>query len=151
MKKIILLIIVNLILILIQVAFVPTLFTTVGSPNFILALGFTFLIIDKLEMGLQSVLIGGIMLDSMLYNHIGISSIILTIGILISFIVRKYFFKGLLTHAVFIIISSVIYSQLLIYKSFTFNLTMISNAIITTLISLIGVFIAGQLKSQTKY
>jgi rod shape-determining protein MreD len=147
MKKTLILLLINLILVLIQMAFLTELFNKTVVPNLILVLGVYFLLKGDLVTGLKSVFIGGILIDALNYTHMGTSALILVAGLYLMSFIRKTIFKGFLSDSVIIILISYIYMQIMVIKTAAFNVSSILGAVLTALISFV---MFSLLKYETK-
>ena len=120
MRKTLYIIFINLILAVLQNAFFPELFGANFTPNLILAFGFSFLFINKEEEAGTSLLIGGLVLDLLSFNTVGLSSLSFLILLEISILIRKYLTKDLFMQVALIFATNAAYILVLSIKSHYF-------------------------------
>lgn len=137
MKHYILIILINIILAIVQVSFFYRLFGRTLNPNLIAAFAFSFFFWGIYDKGFFSALIGGIFLDLMGFSSVGLSALILIMGLLLAFYIKKYIFKGWTTQILSLFITTISYSSLLGFPNFYFDLKTVISALITVVISLI--------------
>ncbi|OGC51043.1 hypothetical protein A3A69_01880 [candidate division WWE3 bacterium RIFCSPLOWO2_01_FULL_37_15] len=113
-KIFLILLIINILLSLVQVSFVPVLFSNNIYLNLVLAFSFGFLALNKTKEAYISALIGGLIIDSLGVVAIGISSFVYCAGLYSAYFIHEKFIKR---YAIFfsIIPVDVLY-QLLILK-----------------------------------
>ena len=109
MKKALLLLFINLILVLLQISFFGELLPSVYVPNLILSFSFAILFADLSDASYMSAFIGGLMLDLLTFGIIGVSSLTF-VGFLFLFsFVRRYVSKNVLTNSLGVVVLQSIY------------------------------------------
>lgn len=108
-KKHLLLTFTLVILGLFQTSFLFELFGEV-NPNIILALVFAFLYASKTEDALFSAFVGGLIIDLMTSNILGISSLALVVFTLAAGLVRKYAASNMFSQSIMCISTALLYS-----------------------------------------
>lgn len=108
MRKIILLIVVNIILVALQQSFIPE---WIGlHVNLVLAFAMSFFVMEKSKTALVSAFIGGLVLDLLGFGIVGKSSLVFVLVILIFDFVRDHAFNKWYFNLFFVFLSSLIYS-----------------------------------------
>ncbi len=137
MKHYIFITLINIILVMIQISFFYRLFGRSLNPNLITALAFSLFFWGAYDKALFSALIGGIFLDLMGFGTVGLSAIILITCLLLAFYIKKYMFKGWTTQILNLFIASAIYSVLIGFHNFSFDIKTVFSGLLTVAISLI--------------
>lgn len=150
MKKLIVLIFISLILGLMQVSFFPEIFGSKVVINWILAFSFGWLLVEAPVTALKSAFIGGLILDIALGSRMGLSSLLLTSGVYVAILVRKYLFKGVIPHLVVTFIASYIYAILVYNMPASFITSGMVLAATTSFISYLFSLIYRQIISSGK-
>jgi cell shape-determining protein MreD len=113
MKRFFVLLFVNLILALLQLSFFGKAFGSGSTPNLVLALAFALTLAGLGGAGKMSAFLGGLMLDLLGFNIIGISSIVLVGSMIMYDFVRKNVSRNLVMNAISVFLSTMIYDKLL--------------------------------------
>lgn len=113
-KKLFIILLLNIILSLVQVSFVPILFSHKLYINLVLALSFGFLAVNKTKDAYISALISGLIMDILGITTIGISAFIFCTGLYIAYFIHDKFLKK---YSLFLFIIPVdIFYQLLVLR-----------------------------------
>lgn len=145
MKKILTLIFINIVFALFQTAFFPTLFGKQALINWVLALGFAWLLVDAPITALKSVFVGGVILDILLGTRLGLSSLIMTMGVYLLILVRNYLFRGIIPHLVVGTIVAYIYSMIILAKGNSVDLPLLVLAFVSAFISYLASLVFKQI------
>ncbi len=148
MRKYLIIIFINLLLVFVQESFFLEFFGTVFNPHLVTSLGFSFILLEDDHNGLASMFIGGLLLDLLGTGVIGLSSLVLIVMLLISMLVRKTFFRGLITQIFFIILTTVVFKILMNYPHIIFDKNLILSGLITSFIALLFSFVIRRLKQR---
>jgi len=136
MKKALLLLFINLILVLLQISFFGELLPSVYVPNLILSFSFAILFADLSDASYMSAFIGGLMLDLLTFGIIGVSSLTF-VGFLFLFsFVRRYVSKNVLTNSLGVVVLQSIY----VWFILGFKAIGISKLLISGVVTLLAVF-----------
>ena len=113
MKKVLILLIVNIFLVLIQGSFLRELMGSAFMPNLVVAFAFAFFFADREDLALTSAFIGGLLQDLFGFSIVGISSLVI-IGALIFFkFVKQYLFRGWMANFILVFLTQVLYVSVL--------------------------------------
>jgi len=147
MRKLFVLLFINIVLGLMQTAFFPALLGSKVLTNWVLAFGLSWLLVNAPVTALKSVFLGGIILDILLGNFLGVSSLIMTLGIYCLILVRSYLFKGVISHFVIgSFLAFVYYLFILGVTKITFTALFFS--LLTALMSVFISFVIRQIISN---
>ena len=114
MKKVLILLIVNIFLVLIQGSFLRELMGSAFMPNLVVAFAFAFFFADREDLALTSAFIGGLLQDLFGFSIVGISSLVI-IGALIFFkFVKQYLFRGWMANFILVFLTQVLYVSVLL-------------------------------------
>ncbi len=113
MKKILILLVVNIFLVLIQVSFLRELVGPVLMPNLVIAFAFAFFFADREDLALTSAFIGGLLLDLFWFSIIGFSPLIIIASLIFFKFVKQYLFRGWVANLILVFLTQVIYSNIL--------------------------------------
>lgn len=109
MKKLMLLTFINLVLALFQNVFMLELFGPVLNPNLILAFGFSLIALNKKDISVWSVFLGGLFVDMLSSNILGISPLLLIFLVYVAFYVQNYLFRGMHISLIMLFLASITY------------------------------------------
>lgn len=113
MKQFMYIILINALAGIFQLSFFNRLFGGhIANPNLILALAFSLFFLGMYERAYFSALFGGLLLDLMSFNTVGLSSLILIFCLISSYLVKKYIFKGWVMQVLSLLITYFIYQGL---------------------------------------
>jgi hypothetical protein len=143
MRKYVLLILLNIVLALVQTAFLPSFLGAKATPNLVFALGFALLLNAQTELALFSILIGGLFVDFFVIDIIGLSAFLGTASLYSVYLLRNYFFRG--RAFVFIFSGICIYIlQMVFTKTYSLDLSLLLSVIITVCL---GFFLSKFIKA----
>jgi hypothetical protein len=148
MKKILILIFINIIIGLLQVSFFPTLFGSKILINWILAFGLSWLLVYAPVTALKSVFIGGLVLDILLGTRLGLSSLIMTSGVYSLILVRSYLFRGIGSHFVIGTLVAFIYYNIMLKPANLILPTIIFSVLTAGVSILLALFMRQILSSR---
>ncbi|HSX39208.1 MAG TPA: hypothetical protein VLI92_01310 [Candidatus Saccharimonadales bacterium] len=134
MKKIGVLIFVNILLVILQNSFFNELFSAKFNPNLVMAFGFAFLLMNDEEVGLSSLLIGGLVYDLLTFVTVGFSSFLFLILFELCVIATHYFSKSLPFKFLLLFISATIYTFFAVSNSFGSALVVAALTLLTSII-----------------
>lgn len=136
MKKYLQISLIIFVLVLFQVSFFLPLLGAFLNPNLVLSFAFIFLLNDDLEGALYSGFLGGLLYDVLSASHLGSSSIVFVLILLISYYsirqltsIKSLFYLALFFGHLAFFIARV--------DSFTFNVLIIVSGILSTVISML--------------
>jgi len=109
MRSFLVLFFLNIVLALFQTTLFPEILNTVYVPNFVLALCFSFFMMERTNLALKSAYIGGLMLDFLMYTIPGLSALYLVLVILVLVFVRKFVFGGIISSGLLLFLSAFLY------------------------------------------
>lgn len=113
MRKFLLLLLVNCILVLLQSAFFFELLGVFLNPNLVLALALALFFVGSTKEAFLSGLLGGLLLDLVGTSPIGLSSLVFVSMLYGLSFVRKYMFRGLVLRVLAVFIFSAGYLSLM--------------------------------------
>lgn len=111
--KIVLVVLINIIFSLIQTSFFSNLVGSVFVPNIVFIFAFSLMFWDLKKLSLMSAFVGGLFLDLLGFNIVGLSSLIMVGSLNLFFIVRRHFSKGWVVNLLFFSLSLVLYDYIL--------------------------------------
>lgn len=135
MRKATVLIILNLILVIIQESFFLELFGPSLNISLILALAFGYFLSNQEKEALDSALFGGLVIDLVNPNIIGLSSLLFVVLLLIAGVIKRYFFKGFGFQLVVVVLSVCIYKLVISYPKIHFAQELVISGIMTFILS----------------
>jgi rod shape-determining protein MreD len=112
MKRYLLALITIILTILIQSSFFVEFFGVARNPILVLALAFAVLMLNKKEFALFTAFLGGILLDSLGTNPIGLSSLVFVGLILSAHFIRKFLIKNYTSQALVAVVGTFLYIML---------------------------------------
>lgn len=137
-KSLIIILITNIVLVLFQTSFFNILFGDY-SPNLIMAFAFAVVFTLKGEYKYLSGFIGGLFFDLLTFNIIGLTSVILILTMIMSYIIKKFFISRTYMNIVLVFISSIIF-DFIIVSGTLFNVELLVRALLTSIVSIIMYF-----------
>lgn len=140
-RSILLISLINIVLVLLESSFLNTLFDT----KIILCLVFSFCIAlfvaDRAQYAFVSALIGGMLIDLLGVNVIGITPVILIASLVLFTYIRKLFLKNLFVNIFFIYLINIIYMTLTFDPKFSFHPSFLVSATLNLVITSAFVYI----------
>jgi len=138
MRKYILLIILNIIVVLLQSSFLGELFDYSYIPDFVLVFSFAFLLDDQKELALGNAFIGGIVLDLLNLKVFGVYASVLVVLIGLVYVLQKLLVKTLFFQSVMFVLAVTIFRWLFLQGSFKQALI---GGVVTSLVSVFLYFV----------
>ena len=135
MRKIILLVILNIVFTLFQESFLLEFFGSVINPNLILCLGYAYFFANDTQGALISLLLGGFFIDMSGTGIVGITSVIMILVLLFSIFVRRSLFKGAGIQALLIIVATVVLKMVFNFPELGYSNGLVLNGIINVFLS----------------
>jgi cell shape-determining protein MreD len=132
MKKILILIVSNLILALMQLSFFPNLISV--QINLVLALSMAFFMIGSNKASIQSAFVGGLILDLFGIDVIGISPLVFILFIMIFNFVRNHTFNSWYFNLFLVFLASISYTNVMSLPIILFNKNVIIEGIGSTIV-----------------
>ena len=113
MKKVLILLIINIFLVLVQGSFLRELVAAVLMPNLVIAFAFAFFFADREYLALTSAFIGGLLLDLFGFSIIGFSSLIIIASLIFFKFVKQYLFRGWVANLILVFLTQILYANIL--------------------------------------
>lgn len=148
MKNLILIIFINILLVLFQESFFLEIFGSELNINFVLALGFSFFFANQESDALKSLLVGGLIIDLISTNIVGITSTIFILIMLIASFIKRNIFNGLGIQVLVLILSVVIYKFIMNFQNFSFSLNILTSGLLTFIVSFCLYLLISKLKNR---
>ena len=145
MKKVILLIFINIVLALFQTAFFPTLFGKHFYINWVLLMGLAWFYVDAPVTAMKSVFIGGTILDVLTGSRPGLSPAIMTLGLYVLILIKKSLFKGFIPNVLLGALVAYIYILVVLQKGFVVNLSFFMASLATVALSFLTAWLFKQI------
>lgn len=137
MRRALLLITVNIVLVLFQMSFFGELFDPIFVPNLIFAFAFALLFNDLSESSYMSAFIGGLVFDLLTFGIIGMTSLTF-VGFLFLFsFVRRYVSKNTVTGGIGVILLQFIYTWFIL----GFRMVGIPKLLLSGFVTLVTVYL----------
>jgi hypothetical protein len=140
-KKILLILIVNLVLSLLQTAFFPEFFGNYIYLNLVLSLGFALLLVDKTNEAFLSVCIGGLITDLLGVGIIGLGMFVMIFVTSASFYVYKFFFRSRSVRILLIFFSNIVFNFIALEPRFVLNTSLIGSGFLNLILVFIIYFV----------
>lgn len=140
MKRFFAILFINLLLVLLQLSFFGELFGVGFLPNLVLALAISLVLNDSNDMALLSGFLGGLLLDLLGFNIVGVSSLSITVlsGILI--LIRRSVSKSWIVNIAYVIFAALIYDRAAGNSESFFSSSALSASFVTLGVSVILYF-----------
>lgn len=135
MKRVLLLIFMNLILVLLQASFLAEFLGGSLNPNLVVSLAYAFALADDDTSASLSMFIGSFFLDLQGTSIVGLSILFFVLILHLSILLRKTIFKGYGTQILFIFLSTVIYKMLISGFDFSLNFSLVFSGVITAVLA----------------
>lgn len=133
MKKYLLVFLINIVLALFQCAFLPAFFSVTATANLVFAFALGILLNNKSDLGLFSVLIGGLFVDFFVNRIPGVSSLFGSIVLYGLYLLRSYFFRG--RTFVFVYCTVCFYiAQMIMTANYSLDLGLLLSALFTSIL-----------------
>lgn len=149
MRKYVVIVILNIVFVIFNQSFLNEFLGADLSPIFVLAISYAYFFSDKTNLAYFSALFGGLILDLQGFEIIGIFSTMFVLFILISSLIKKYLFKALLIHVLFLFVFNLIAKLYLTFPDFYVSSKFVISSVITSVISII--FFTILRKTGTRY
>lgn len=120
-KNFLFLLLINLILGLLQVNVFPEIVGNFLYVNFIFSLGFALLLLDRTQDAYMSILLGGLIVDLLGVDIIGLSTFVMMLLLVLTFYISRFFFRGRAFKMLLIFTSNVIFNFFVLQPHFSFN------------------------------
>lgn len=114
MKKVLTIILLNILLVLIQTSFLRELLGDFIAPNLVISFAYALLFMNFEDTSLMSIFIGGLLLDLFGFSIVGLSPLILTGTLILFRYIKKYLFRGWLSNLVLIFLAEAVYSNVIL-------------------------------------
>lgn len=135
MRKVLTLILINIILGLFQTSLFPVLFGKESYINWILVFCLSWILINAPITALKTAFVGGIVLDILNGARLGLSPFILTLGVYLMLLVRSYLFRGFIPNLIFGTLIGYIYAVILFHKPLFFDMRLFIFSLVTALLA----------------
>ncbi len=149
MRKYIVLLIVNFILLIFQSSLLLEIFGAELNPNILFALAFSLILLDEHELAVLSGFIAGLLLDLNSNHIIGTSLLFVIIMIYITILFKKTFIRGWLFQLILLFLCVLFYKFIFSLNLFVLTAPVFYSGILTILISIAFYFVI--LRYQRKF
>ena len=136
---------------IVQISFFYRLFGRSLNPNLVAALAFALFFWGAYDKASFSALVGGVFLDLMGFGTVGLSFLILITCLLLAFYVKKYVFKGWVTQILSLFTTVVVYSVLMGFPNFYFDIKTVFSGLITVFMAFIFYGLLKNLAYESKH
>jgi len=136
-KNFFVLLMINLMLGLLQINVFPEFVGKTFYINFIFSLGFALLLLDRTQDAYVSTLIGGLIVDMLGVDIIGLSTFIMLLLLVSTFYASRLFFRGKSFKMLLILIANMLFNFIVLHPHFSFN----GQLFVSGILNLVVVFI----------
>lgn len=135
MKKFLIIVFVNILLVLLQTAFLRELVGASATPNLVLAFSFSLFFMDLENLSLMSAFVGGLLLDLFGFSIVGLTPLVITGSLVLVTFVKRYLFRGWISNLLLVFLAQLIYLGV-ISGAFSLDSTALYSSTTTLFLSL---------------